>query len=326
MKQRIKSHCFWPTATALAAAIFFFDLNQPLGVAGGMPCVLLVLLALATNSFRAVAVLTLTATMLILAGYALSGAGAPLSVVTVNRGMALLIVLATGITVCLIINQRQRLEMITRLDPLTGVYNRHHLRSVLDREINLWRRDASPLSVIMLDIDHFKSINDTHGHQAGDFVLRAVAGICAENIRNSDWVCRYGGEEFVIVLPQARHRDAGEVAERIRRAVGATRFEVGGSSARVTVSLGVAEVSPQHVAAGDLLHAADLALYEAKNSGRNKVSYDRDTNRHKKAHAGGNPRRAGGFPALSARLGARSIVTVSNTYPRHEATPIRAFV
>src|SRR5262245_740077 len=159
-------------------------------------------------------------------------------------------------------------------DPLTGLYNRRYLWEFLRREWVRARRKNESLAVIMIDLDHFKRINDAHGHQAGDFVLVAVAGLLRNQIRSSDIVCRYGGEEFALVLPEASVENVRLRAEHIRAAIkGLDLTHQGVPLARITASLGVA-LFPHHADSPDsLIRAADEALYEAKRVGRDRTVF-----------------------------------------------------
>jgi len=156
-------------------------------------------------------------------------------------------------------------------DGLTGLLNRREFHQRLDGEVDRAHRQSTPLSLIMIDIDHFKRVNDTHGHLAGDEVLRKVATVLSQSIRSMDHLARYGGEEFVIVTPEPQQGTL-VMAERIRKAVENSRFM--GKSERdlqVTVSLGVATLPDQARTAQTLIARADKALYRAKESGRNRV-------------------------------------------------------
>ncbi len=157
-------------------------------------------------------------------------------------------------------------------DPLTGLYNRRYLLDFLHREIERAGRSATPVGAIMLDLDHFKRFNDTFGHAAGDLILTQVAGLLKRYIRGSDMVCRYGGEEFVLILPGASLDSARDRAENIRTAVNSLDLTYHGQPlGTITVSLGIA-LFPDHSSdSAGLLHAADTALYRAKNEGRNRV-------------------------------------------------------
>jgi len=157
-------------------------------------------------------------------------------------------------------------------DPLTGLFNRRYMEETFEREIDRASRNNIALSFVMIDIDHFKSINDTYGHEAGDQVLIELGKILSHVTRNEDIACRYGGEEFVICLPGANIAVAVARAETIRKKMASTKFRHDGKTiGKITVSLGVSEY-PQHGDdAAELVKAADKALYQAKNSGRNQV-------------------------------------------------------
>jgi diguanylate cyclase (GGDEF)-like protein/PAS domain S-box-containing protein len=157
-------------------------------------------------------------------------------------------------------------------DTLTGLYNRRYLDEMLAREVQRAARTKSPLSVVMLDIDHFKTFNDTWGHDAGDHVLKEFAAILRSAIRSSDVVCRYGGEEFVLVLPDAEAAGAAMRLEKIRQGIQQHPMTFGGKSLpSVTVSAGVAQQSDVGTNAEELVAAADRALYSAKSMGRDCI-------------------------------------------------------
>ena len=156
-------------------------------------------------------------------------------------------------------------------DALTGLNNRRYLFELLPRELARAKRNATTLSVIMIDLDHFKRINDSYGHEAGDMALRWVGSALMKTLRGSDIVCRYGGEEFCVALPEASLENAQAKAEEIRRALEAFDLEYCGKPLKISASFGVA-VYPKHGTDTDtLLRAADEALYQAKNAGRNRV-------------------------------------------------------
>ncbi len=165
-----------------------------------------------------------------------------------------------------------RLEELSQTDALTGLHNRYYFDRRIEHEVERARRYGSPLAVVMIDIDHFKRVNDGHGHPFGDLVLRGVAQALKRVLRNVDSLARYGGEEFVAVLPETPRSEALAVAERLRQAVEAERFESGGQRVPVTISLGVASGPPPVVEnPHEILKLADEALYRAKESGRNRV-------------------------------------------------------
>jgi two-component system cell cycle response regulator len=157
-------------------------------------------------------------------------------------------------------------------DALTGAWNRHAILECLDRELQRGRRETRPVSVIMADLDHFKRVNDTLGHQAGDAVLQEAVRRLAHDMRPYDFIGRYGGEEFVIVLPGVNESDAVHFAERLRLRIASEPFVYADDKVHVTISLGVAHNSMANLGgAAELLHAADTALYQAKANGRNRV-------------------------------------------------------
>ncbi|WP_409020356.1 diguanylate cyclase [Brevundimonas vesicularis] len=156
-------------------------------------------------------------------------------------------------------------------DPLTRALNRRFLPSILSREIGISNAEKTALSIMLIDVDHFKSINDQHGHQAGDEVLRHVAAAIIDNVRPSDFVFRYGGEEFLVVLVETDIEQAALVAERVRVALQQKSIKVGNSGElRVAASIGVVEHSG-HPDESFLIKSADEALYRAKQGGRNRV-------------------------------------------------------
>lgn len=164
---------------------------------------------------------------------------------------------------------------LTRLsltDPLTGVGNRRHFDTTLEEEFLRARRYDRPLSLCMLDIDHFKHVNDTHGHVAGDAALASVATVCRRSLRRCDTVARYGGEEFALILPETPIEGARLAVDRLRETVSAVPIRRGETTFTVTVSIGVVSFPhPLVTRPPDLVVLADAAVYDAKQSGRNRV-------------------------------------------------------
>ena len=158
-------------------------------------------------------------------------------------------------------------------DYLTGAYNRRYFTESCQKEISRARRNGTTVSILMIDIDHFKSINDTYGHSAGDAVLSSLVERCREGLRDSDIIGRWGGEEFVVFLPDAAVSGALNTAERLRASVEATRIRYRDTFVTVTASFGVAEMSVnEQETLQELIKRADEALYRAKNEGRNRVA------------------------------------------------------
>jgi diguanylate cyclase (GGDEF)-like protein len=171
------------------------------------------------------------------------------------------------------IRLREALRSQSIRDPLTGLYNRRYLEEMLERETRRAVRAEHGLGVLMLDLDHFKTFNDTYGHDAGDTVLRETAAFLLKSVRAEDIVCRFGGEEFIVILPLADLSVTQARAERIRSKIRELQvLHQGQSLGMVTVSVGVAEL-PQHGTSPKvLIEAADAALYRAKKAGRDRVA------------------------------------------------------
>ena len=170
-------------------------------------------------------------------------------------------------------NVRDGLKMAV-IDPLTGLYNRRYATQHMQRIIEQSGKSGLPYAVIMMDLDRFKSVNDTHGHEAGDNVLKEFARRLQENLRGIDLVARLGGEEFLVVLPDTGPAEVEFAAERLRNAIDQTEFDIGGGKyIPVTVSIGVAFGGPEDKIPSVLIQQADTALYESKTAGRNRVSY-----------------------------------------------------
>lgn len=167
---------------------------------------------------------------------------------------------------------REALRNRSVRDPLTGLFNRRYLEETLVRELSSSNRAGKNLGVIMLDIDHFKTYNDTHGHDAGDFVLVTIAELVRSKLRSGDVPCRYGGEELLLIMPGTVKEIASKRAETLRQAIESHHFVYKGKNLTgVTVSMGVADFPEDGESTAALLKAADMALYQAKESGRNKV-------------------------------------------------------
>jgi diguanylate cyclase (GGDEF)-like protein len=159
-------------------------------------------------------------------------------------------------------------------DALTGLYNRHFFQDRYDAEFAFARRHGAPLTVMMLDVDFFKAVNDTHGHQAGDAVLRSVGAALERMTRKEDVTARYGGEEFVLLVRGVPAQQSMLGAERLRRGIEALEIPWQDTRLGITVSIGVATMTAERAYSGpsELLAAADLALYRAKQAGRNRVA------------------------------------------------------
>lgn len=168
--------------------------------------------------------------------------------------------------------REERIRRLSRTDALTGIHNRHSILEILDREINRAERSRTALSLVILDLDHFKKVNDTWGHPTGDLVLKTTAEVLGTHIRQGDALGRYGGEEFLMVLPGATQDEAMKVVERCRlQLADAEIINEQGKHLRVTASFGLVSMENFVIASHHLIKSADEALYQAKHNGRNRV-------------------------------------------------------
>lgn len=169
---------------------------------------------------------------------------------------------------------RERMKRLSITDDLTETFNFRYFMDSLDLELRRAKRYEYPISLMMLDIDHFKIYNDSHGHLAGDRVLKDVAAVIKNTVRHTDILARYGGEEFAGILIKTRLNEAHQIAERVRQAVEALPIdhEENQPQGRLTVSVGISTLNPEVSSVKTLISAADDALYEAKERGRNQVA------------------------------------------------------
>ncbi len=167
--------------------------------------------------------------------------------------------------------RRAQLDVLATRDELTGVHNRRQFLVLADREWSRCRRYEMAAALLMIDVDHFKDVNDVHGHLAGDLVLREIARAIGDTLRQPDLCGRFGGEEFIVFLPHADLLGALDAAERIRERVAQLNFEWKGRAVRATVSVGMAALDASHESLSALIQDADEAMYAAKDAGRNCV-------------------------------------------------------
>jgi diguanylate cyclase (GGDEF)-like protein len=170
-----------------------------------------------------------------------------------------------------LVHQSEAFERLATTDDLTGVFNRRHFMTLAEQAFADSRADGSPLALLILDIDLFKSINDCFGHGVGDIVIRHVAGVCREVKRDGDILARIGGEEFTLLLPRTNIDQAATLADGIKERLSHTPVGVDDDELRVSVSIGVADADDATLTLGDLMRRADQALYGAKRAGRNRV-------------------------------------------------------
>lgn len=273
---------------AVSVLILIVDLALPVGVAGGVPYVVLPLIALRVGR-RMILCSAILASALVVLGYFLSSTGGDPWVVVFNRALALYAVWVAAILSFQrntyeksLREEKEKAEQmaeeyygLSTIDPLTGLANRRAFDEFTEAEWRRAMRHASPISVVLIDIDFFKKFNDTYGHLAGDMCLKRVAECSTSYSRRSgDMAARYGGEEFALLLYGADMEEAEEVARWIQHAVENMGIPHGASEACpvVTISLGVATANPvKGEKFIDLLDLADKALYRAKSAGRNRV-------------------------------------------------------
>lgn len=165
----------------------------------------------------------------------------------------------------------ERERLLARTDELTGLINRRHFLELAEHECAVARRYGRPLAVVLFDIDGFKKMNDSLGHQGGDEILRVVARRACSQVRSADVLARYGGEEFIVLVPDSTAESAAVIAERIREGIGASVIQTRVGTAYVTISVGVAEMQSKSDSLEDLIRCADRALYHAKDAGRNRT-------------------------------------------------------
>jgi diguanylate cyclase (GGDEF)-like protein len=170
-----------------------------------------------------------------------------------------------------LVQHADQLKVLATVDGMTGLFNRRHFLSLAEIEWSRYQRHGRPMSLVLFDIDRFKSINDSFGHHAGDHVITQIADICQQQKRKSDIIARFGGEEFLILLPETTLAAAQRVAERLRRKVETSAISVASKDINATISVGIAEADPAMASIFDLIKLADKALYLAKDSGRNRV-------------------------------------------------------
>ena len=191
-----------------------------------------------------------------------------------NRGTAILALAAFGFLLWRITSVEKVLFRLSTSDALTGALNRRHFMNLMGRELRRAERYGARFSLLMIDIDHFKRINDTFGHQVGDEAIRQMAKTCLDHLRPTDLLCRYGGEEFLIALTHTELAGAQIAAERMREAVSKLEIDASGRKVVFTISVGLSSFEPR-ARLDELIECADQALYAAKTGGRNQVRVGR---------------------------------------------------
>ncbi len=185
----------------------------------------------------------------------------------------LLVAYITSMLASDILSAKRKILHLSHTDDMTGVLNMRAFNILLDKEIERANRYSTPLAVIMIDVDGLKSINDRHGHAAGNRLIQSVSTTLKQCVRKADALARFGGDEFVILLTQTNHEVAGETAERIRKAIANTSFDMNGQCINATASVGMARFPDDVLYAEDVIEKADVALYNSKQAGRNQVTH-----------------------------------------------------
>lgn len=271
-----------PVVSALALGVlsstiyFLLDIHYAPDVLTSVLYATVVLFGLLARRRRIVLGFACTSTVLIVLGWVLNTQADGTATGLINRGLATFVIWAIAGMAYHYLQVQHALESALRhlaeSDPLTQILNRVGILGELQRRYAAYQRYGSVFGLLMIDVDHFKGINDRLGHLAGDHVLRRVAGIIRSALREVDSVGRYGGEEFLVILPESRLDNAVNTAERIRLAIEQVPIRVDRELVQVTVSIGaVALTSAEHAGVESLIGAADAAMYEAKRSGRNRV-------------------------------------------------------
>jgi diguanylate cyclase len=239
---------------------------------------LLVIIACAITLGKVMAILEvlLIAACYLIMGYADHGSGivspGTFTTLMTNFSPFLLVACVTSLLAEDIQRARRRITVLSQTDELTGLLNMRAFRTLLEKEITIVERYPQPFTLMMIDVDGLKKVNDHFGHAAGTRLLKTVAGSISDCVRTSDVLARYGGDEFVILMPRTRSEAARIAAERIRAAVHNSSFEMNGQYIAASVSIGIASFPESVEAAGNVLEKADVALYESKQSGRDRVT------------------------------------------------------
>ncbi len=263
---------------ALTVSFFALDLAMPLGVAGGIPYIIIIALCIISRSIKLVVAFTIICVALITIGYFLSPPGGTPWIVTTNRVKAILAVLLLASIGIWFLKQLEFLEAKLRhnasTDDLTAISNRRHIELLLDTSFQQSSRYQSSLSLLLFDVDHFKQVNDNFGHTVGDEVLKRIAEASKQTIRDTDYLGRYGGEEFLIIGTQSDKKGAIRMGERLRSAIEEIDFSGVADGLEVTISVGcTSRVPTAKDTVKKVIDTADKALYQAKNNGRNRTEY-----------------------------------------------------
>lgn len=261
----------------ISGLIFLFDISMPLGVAGGMPYIFVIVICISLRSIKLIIVFTISSIILTVSDYFLSVNGSPLWIVLFNRAETIImLVLTAGIGVLFLKKQlkvESELRHFANIDPLTSIANRRYILAFLENAFNVALRYESELSILLLDIDHFKAVNDQYGHDIGDEVLRRVVAECSRVLRKTDIIGRLGGEEFLVICPQTSLKNCLFIGEKLRGTVEQINFLDLSPTLGVTISMGCASKVRNVANISLLTKKADEALYLAKHAGRNQIKW-----------------------------------------------------
>ncbi|MCF7980351.1 MAG: GGDEF domain-containing protein [Pseudomonadales bacterium] len=253
--------------------IFIIDLLLPSGIAAGIPYAFVVMFSLKSENYVTTCIIAITSILLTLLGYYLSPPVAGfMEIAIINRALAIFLITGTAIMVMKYQGDQVKIAQLGRLsttDALTQTKNRRAFEHIMARETDRALRYHRDLSLALIDIDHFKKINDTYGHDAGDELLTAVSKRISSITRSSDEIFRLGGDEFAFLMIETNLTQAQKICEKIRNAF--VNQAIGKHSHRLTISIGIAAIQPNDHQA-TLYKRADKALYHSKNTGRNRVS------------------------------------------------------
>lgn len=271
-----------------AALLLLIDLETPIGLAIPFLYVLLAppIVALRERAALIIAVLIVAAISAIGFWFSLADGGpfAPenyryddfLRDAVINRVIAVALFIAVLVLMRRIQINQDELHRLSTTDGLSGALNRRRFEELADLERRRAQRSGAPMSLMLLDIDHFKRVNDQFGHAAGDAAIRMLAKVCKATLRPGDLFGRWGGEEFVIAMPETNAAGAVKAAERLRELLAGARFDANGKPRAITVSIGVAGLQRDELSVDHAIARADRALYRAKEEGRNRVLCDGD--------------------------------------------------
>jgi diguanylate cyclase (GGDEF)-like protein len=263
--------------------LLIIDAETPIGLAIPFAYILLApfIVALRNRRVSAVAVFAMSAISFLGLWVSKAGVGAfltdfyqydnQLRDAVLNRIMAIILFIAVIWLLRRIQTTQDELHRLSTTDSMTGALNRRRFEELAELERRRAQRNGFPLSILILDIDHFKSVNDRFGHHTGDAAIRMLANVSLATLRPADLFSRWGGEEFVVAMPETNAAGVKKAAERLREMIAAARFEAAGKTHSVTVSIGVTTMLREELSIAHAIGRADRALYRAKQAGRNRV-------------------------------------------------------